>query len=126
MSLMDNVYQRSNRFRLDNYFIQQHGLRFQGKSIQAKVYFNNENSGQSYNLRSMAENMDRAYKSDNAWFADYTSTYNTAALNVPVADAHRQARAAADAGRYMPGAGDFNNVLDRLADINNWDTGAAL
>jgi hypothetical protein len=28
---LDNVYQRSNRFRLDNYRLQQHGLAFQNQ-----------------------------------------------------------------------------------------------
>ena len=65
IALLDNVYQRANRFRLQDYFIQQHGFQFQSRSVSAKLYFNNENTGKSYNLRSMAENIDRNYKPDN-------------------------------------------------------------
>ncbi|MBC7424738.1 MAG: TonB-dependent receptor plug domain-containing protein, partial [Ferruginibacter sp.] len=78
---IDNVYQRANRFRLQDYFIQQHGLQLHSPSIDAKLYLNNENSGKSYNLRSMAENIDRSFKPDNAWYADYAKSFNQATQN---------------------------------------------
>ncbi len=127
MALLDNVYQRANRFRLQDYFLQQHGIQFQSPSIHIKLYLNNENTGKSYNLRSMAENIDRAYKPDNIWYADYTSAFNTAAQSgIPVAQAHQQARTSADAGRYQPGTPAFNAILNNLRNVNNWDYGAAL
>ncbi len=127
MAELDNVYQRANRFRLQDYLVQQHGIQFQSNSIQAKVYLNSENTGNSYNLRSMAENIDRNYKPDNLWYADYTTAFNNAYQSgSSVAQAHHLARASADAGRYQPGTPDFNNVLNRLQQINNWDSGAAL
>lgn len=127
MSLLDNVYQRANRFRLADYLIQQHGLQFQSNSVQLKLYLNRENTGNSYNLRSMAENIDRTYKPDNHWYADYTAAFNTATGGgATVADAHRQGRIAADAGRPLPGTEAFNTSLNKLAQINNWDIGAAL
>lgn len=127
IAVLDNVYQRSNRFRLQDYLVQQHGIQYQSNALQLKLYLNNENSGNSYNLRSMAENIDRNYKPDNAWYADYTSAFNNAYnAGVPVPQAHQQARTAADQGRYLPGTPAFNNVLAKLQQINNWDTGAAL
>jgi len=127
MALLDNVYQRANRFRLQDYFIQQHGIQFQSTSVHAKIYINNENTGKSYNLRSMAENIDRAYKPDNTWYADYTNAFNIATQNgATVADAHRAARTSADAGRYQPGTDAFKNTLNNLKNVNNWDYGAAL
>lgn len=127
MALLDNVYQRANRFRLQDYFVQQHGLSFQSPSVTAKIYFNNENTGKSYNLRSMAENIDRGYKPDNGWYADYTTAFNNAVqAGGSVAAAHAQARTFADAGRYQPGTTAFNNVLNKLQNVNNWDSGAAL
>lgn len=126
-AVLDNVYQRANRFRLQNYFIQQHGFRYQSRSVQVKLYFNAENTGRSYNLRSMAENLDRSYKSDNAWYADFTTGFNQATSSgAIVADALRLARTAADAGRYLPGTDAYNQQLSSLQDINNWDQGAAL
>ena len=127
IAVLDNVYQRSNRFRLQNYLVQQHAIQYQSNALQLKVYLNNENSGNSYNLRSMAENIDRNYKADNAWYTDYTNAFNNAYNGgVAVAQAHQQARVAADQGRYVPGTSAFNNVLAKLQQINNWDTGAAL
>ena len=81
IALLDNVYQRANRFRLQDYLIQQHGLQFQSRSVSAKLYFNNENTGKSYNLRSMAENIDRNFKPDNQWYADYTTAFNSATVS---------------------------------------------
>lgn len=124
---LDNVYQRSNRFSLDNYQLQQHGLAFQSKSIQLRTYLNMENTGDSYNARSMAENMDRTFKSDDQWFADYSQQFQNAVTEgLPVADAHHQARKNADAGRPQPGSEDFQQRMDELSDINDWDYGAAL
>lgn len=127
MALLDNVYQRSNRFRLQDYLIQQHGLQFQSGSVELKLYLNRENTGNSYNLRSMAENIDRYYKPDDKWYADYSAAFNNATgTGRDIADAHRQGRADADAGRYQLGTAAFGNVLNKLAQINNWDIGAAL
>ncbi|WP_221394773.1 TonB-dependent receptor plug domain-containing protein [Dyadobacter sp. NIV53] len=126
-SLLDNVYQRANRFRLQDYLLQQHGLQYQSKSIQAKLYVNTENTGKSYNLRSMAENMDRSYRSDNIWYTDFTNGFNQSVSGgAIVTEALKQARVLADAGRYIPGTSAFNDQLKKLQDINNWDVGAAL
>ena len=93
VAYLNTVYQRANRFRLEDYFLQQHGVQYQSKAVQAKIYFNNENTGNSYNLRSMAENIDRSYKADNKWYSDYTTGFNTATQSgAAIADAHQQAR----------------------------------
>lgn len=126
-SNFDNVYQRSNRFRLKNYFLMQQVLQFKNPAIQVRSYLTSENTGNSYNLRSMAENIDRRYKPDVEWYANYTTAFNDAANNgATVADAHRTARLAADKGRPTPGTDAFNTLLDTLSNINNWDEGAAL
>jgi len=124
---LDNVYQRSNRFRLDNYRLQQHGLAFQTNALQVRAYLNMENTGDSYNARSMAENIDRAYKPDNQWFINYSAAFNSAvAGGAAVADAHHQARNVADTGRPVPGTPEFDALIDELRDINDWNVGAAL
>ncbi len=123
----DNVYQRANRFRLQGYLLQQHAVQLTGPVVQARAYFTQETTGQSYNLRSAAENIDRGYKPDAAWNQDYTAAWNAAtAGGQSVAQAHASARLAADAGRYQPGTPAFDQKLRELANINNWDQGAAL
>ncbi|MBL4674798.1 MAG: TonB-dependent receptor [Mucilaginibacter sp.] len=95
--------------------------------IQVRGYWTHENTGKSYNLRSAAENQDRNYKPDNAWYTDFTSGYNTAvAGGANVQQALLDARNKADAGRYQPGTAAFNDKLRELADVNNWDIGSAL
>ncbi|WP_216726826.1 TonB-dependent receptor [Hymenobacter siberiensis] len=123
----DNVYQRSNRFRLQDYRLQQHALSLTTPVVQARAYFTRENTGRSYNLRSMGENIDRSYKPDNAWYGDFATAWNAAtAGGQPVPQALASARAAADAGRLQPGTTAFNQRLSQLQDVNNWDVGAAL
>jgi iron complex outermembrane receptor protein len=123
----DNVYQRSNRFRLQDYRLQQNALTLTTPVVQARAYLTQENTGQSYNLRSMGENIDRSFKPDAQWNADYTAAWNAAvAAGQPVPTAHTTARTAADAGRFQPGTEAFNQRLGELQGINNWDQGAAL
>lgn len=71
-ALINTIYQRSNRFRLDNYTLNQFAIDYHTPIFQIKTYATTENTGDSYNMRSLAENMDRAFKSDDKWFADYT------------------------------------------------------
>jgi len=125
--LLNTVYQRSNRFYLQDYFIQQHSLQFNSKSIELKAYWNNEHTGKSYNLRSISENIDKDFKKDDQWFNEYATAYNNATTGgQTVSAAHKQARSLADQGRYQPGTTAFNESFNRLKAINNWDIGAAL
>lgn len=123
----DAIYQRGNRIRLDDYRIQQHKVELKSDRLLLRWYMTTENTGKSYNVRPMGENIDRAFKTDNDWFAEYRTAYN-AAFNAgqSAADAHRAARATADQGRYTPGTEAFDAKLTELAGINNWDIGAWL
>ncbi|ULQ54872.1 TonB-dependent receptor [Flavihumibacter rivuli] len=126
-AFLNNIYQRANRFRLEDYALFQHGISYQSPSIQAKLYYNGENTGNSYNLRSMAENLDRVSSQDNAWFASYRQGYTSALQQgQSIEAAHQLARQAADINRLAPGTPGFNENLARLQQINNWDSGAAL
>ncbi|MBU6221086.1 MAG: TonB-dependent receptor, partial [Bacteroidetes bacterium] len=126
-ALINNIYQRSNRFRLEDYTLHQYAFDYHSDIFQVRAYLTQENTGKSYNLRSLAENMDRSFKSDNQWFADYTTAYNNAiAGGASVADAHKIARENSDNGRFEPGTDAYNLKKDELTNINNWDYGAAL
>jgi outer membrane receptor protein involved in Fe transport len=126
-ALINTIYQRSNRFRLDNYTLNQFSIDYHSPIFQVKAYATTENTGDSYNMRSLAENMDRAFKSDDKWFADYTTAYKNAITGgATVADAHRMARTSSDQGRFIPGTEAYENKKNELIDINNWDIGAAL
>ena len=124
---LDNVYQRTNRFRLDNYRLDQHSLTLTSPSVQIRAYRSRENTGDSYNIRSMAENIDKSFKTDNQWFTDFTNQFNAdTKAGTAVTDALQDARVVADKGRPVPGTPVFNDLIAKLRDINNWDIGAAL
>ena len=124
---LDNVYQRTNRFRLENYLLDQHGVTLESPSVHIRAYRTRENTGDSYNIRSMAENIDKSFKSDNQWFTDFSNQFTTSTTTgQSAADALHTARTTADAGRPQPGSAVFNEQVAKLRDINNWDIGAAL
>ena len=115
VSQLDNVYQRANRFRLNDYLLAQHALTFESPNTQIKAYLTTENTGKSYNIRSMAENIDRSFKSDNTWFSDFTAEFNaqTKSEKTPI-DALNLARTQADKGRPQPNTPAIHNVDAQL------------
>ncbi|MFV8324408.1 TonB-dependent receptor [Flavobacterium sp. ZS1P14] len=126
-ALINTVYQRSNRFRLEDYTLHQYSIDYHTNIFQLRTYLTQENTGKSYNMRSLAENMDRAYKSDDQWFTNYTAAYNNAITNrSAIAEAHKIARVTSDQGRFIPGTEAYNQKKEELININNWDFGAAL
>lgn len=126
-AFLNSIYQRSNRFRLENYLLQQHVFQFKKPVLMLRAYVTTENTGDSYNMRSMAENLDLSFKPTAKWYSDYSTAFNAAvAGNTAVAEAHHVARRMADNGRLQPGTNAFDQKLQELQDINNWDIGAAL
>lgn len=124
---INTIYQRSNRFQLKNYNLQQLSVDYHSDKIQFRSYYTKENTGESYNLRSLAENLDKSYKSDQLWFADFTNAFNTAySGGSTIANALQLARINADIGRYEPGSEAYESKKSELITINNWDYGAAL
>lgn len=124
---VNNVYQRSNRFSLRDYGLQQHQVRYRNGQFTTTAYVTLENTGKSYNLRSMGENLDRQVKTDDQWFNAYRTRFTQAiGKDNNVLLAHQLARTYADSSRLSPGTPAFDAKLNQLADINNWDIGAAL
>jgi outer membrane receptor protein involved in Fe transport len=125
---INNIYQRSNRFQLKDYILQQHALELKNPVYQFRAYLTTENTGKSYNLRSAAENEDIAFKSNTNWYNDFTTGFNQAIAKTATTaqQALIAARQFADQGRLQPGTTAFNNTLSQLADVNNWDIGSAL
>ncbi len=125
--ILDNLYQRTNRFRLNNYRIDQHSISLKSPSIQIKAYLTHENTGNSYNIRSMAENIDRSFKSDDKWFSDFSTQFNAnTKAGMSITQALQTARNEADKGRTQPHTVEFDALSKKLEGINNWDIGAAL
>lgn len=126
---MDGVFQRGNKIKLDDVVVQNHQLELKGKHFTVKTYFTSENTGSSYNVKPLADNLD-LYTGGSAsvWRNKYKnalSTYATlqggALTSANLAAANAYARQQADDGRVEPGTGRFNRVRDSIIQINNWD-----
>jgi iron complex outermembrane recepter protein len=131
---MDGVFQRGNKIKLDNVVVQNHQVELKGKNFTFKAYTSVENSGDSYNVKPLADNLDLyTGGSNSAWGTKYknalnafASTHGGALTSDNLAAATQYARQLADAGRAEPGTAYFNRVKDSIIQINNWDIKSAL
>jgi outer membrane cobalamin receptor len=126
---MDGVFQRGNKIKLDNVVVQNHEIELKGSNFTIKAYTSIENSGDSYNVKPLADNLDLyTGGSGTVWGAKYKTALNTYAADhggsltsENLAAANLFARQQADASRVVPGTARFNAVKDSIIRINNWD-----
>ena len=126
---MDGVFQRGNKIQLDNVIIQNHKLELKGSNFLVRAYMSLENSGDSYNVKPLADNLDLASGgSGTAWGAKYKTALNTYATanggtltDANLAAATAYARQQADAGRVEPGTQAFEDLKRTIIGVNNWD-----
>ncbi|GGG41931.1 TonB-dependent receptor [Hymenobacter glacieicola] len=122
--LMDGVFQRGNKIQLDGVTVQNHKLELKGQDFTARAYLLVENTGDSYNLNPLALNLDLQNGSNAAWGAKFrTELQRQLGAGAPLAEAMRQARTAADAGRAVPGTATFDALKNQITSTNNWDSG---
>lgn len=126
---MDGVFQRGNKIRLDNVLVQNHHLEFKGTNFVMRSYVSLENTGNSYNVKPLADNLDLyTGGSNNSWSSKYkaamlayASANGGSLTSANLAAATAYARQQADLGRAEPGTQRFNRVKDSIIKINNWD-----
>ncbi|MBS1656084.1 MAG: TonB-dependent receptor plug domain-containing protein, partial [Bacteroidetes bacterium] len=130
---MDGVFQRGNKIQLDNVIVQNHSLELKGSNFIVRSYISVENTGDSYNVKPLADNMDlytggaTDTKTATSWgtkFKNALNAYGTAngGLNATnLAAATQYARKQADAGRAEPGTALFDSLKNVIRHINNWD-----
>lgn len=122
---MDGIFQRGNKIQLDNLRVQNHKLELKGDNYLVRTYVSIENSGDSYNLKPLADNLDLTHRSNASWRdafkSSLQSTLGADGNNSDLATAMRIARAAADAGRVEPGTPGFDALKRTIIGINNWD-----
>lgn len=126
---MDGVFQRGNKVKLDNVVVQNHHLQLKGINYSINAYVSRERTGNSYNVKPLADNMDLyTGGSGTAWAAKYKAALNAYAsanggelTSANLAAATAYARQQADASRAEPGTARFNRVKDSIIKINNWD-----
>ena len=120
--IMDGVFQRGNKYRLDGMNVQNHRIELKGSDFFIRAYTSIENTGNSYGAKSLADNLDLNNGSNAQWGARFQSSLqNLVNQDVPLADAFAQSRIAADKGRVEPGTAAFDALKKTIIGINNWD-----
>lgn len=119
---MDGVFQRGNKIQLDDVVVQNHKFELKGSHYTVRTYISLENTGNSYNLKPLADNLQLTHLSNSAWAAKFkTSLQNDLNAGIDLATAMRNARTVADNGRVEPGTTAFSRLKDSIIGINNWD-----
>ncbi len=119
---MDGVFQRGNKIQLDNVVVQNHKVELKGHNYFVRAYMSVENTGDSYNLKPLSDNLQLTQLSNSAWGARFkTALQSQLNTGVDLATAMKYARGVADQGRVEPGTEAFDRLKDTITRINNWD-----
>lgn len=119
---MDGIFQRGNKIQLDDVIVENHKLELRGDRFFVRAYTSIENTGNSYNLKPLSDNLQLTHLSNSAWGSRFKSSLQQN-LNqgIDLATAMRNARTIADAGRVEPGTAAFDELKKTIIGINNWD-----
>ncbi|MGB5646339.1 MAG: TonB-dependent receptor, partial [Muriicola sp.] len=126
----NTIYQGASRYAIKNFILQQHKLEFRNKNFFLRGYITSENSGDSYDTRFTALNINRRWKGDQQWFQEYAQTYIGARLGIGSgvladdATAHAVARQVADTGRFLPGTPQYQSAFNQVTADGDLLTGS--
>jgi len=130
---MDGVFQRGNKIKLGGVLVQNHSLQLKGNNYTILTYVSIENTGNSYNVKPLADNMDlytggaSDTKTATSWGTKFKNALSAYAASVGgltsanLAAATQFARQQADASRAIPGTARFDSLKNIIRHINNWD-----
>ena len=130
---MDGVFQRGNKIELNGAIVQNHKVELKGKNFLVRGYLSLENTGNSFNVKPLADNLDLNHASNSAWgtlyknaLVAYGNANGGSLTSANFAAANDYARQQADAGRVLPGTDAFNQLRKTIIGINNWDIKSSL
>lgn len=114
------IYTGDNRTALSNFKIYQAKTEINGEHFMLRGYSSIQNSGNSYDAKFLAVNLNNLATSDEKWFFDYYNAYRGGfrRFGIPSGD-HLQARKFADRKRLIPGTPEFDEAKQNI--INNPD-----
>ncbi|MEM8928849.1 MAG: TonB-dependent receptor [Bacteroidota bacterium] len=119
------IYQGINRYYVDGFKMQQHKLELKNDNFFIRGYIVAENSGNAYDSRFTGININNRWKSNEDWFGEYIGTFLVSRNNgLTEQQAHDQARAVADTGRFMPGTPEFENAFNAVTSDGDLTTGS--
>lgn len=121
------VYQGAQRYRIDNFFLQQHKIEIRNDNFFVRGYITSDKAGDTYIMDVAGPNLLQKWKSHEDWFGDYISTFAGATLGgATEAEAHATARQVAETGRYEPGTPEFQQAFDEVTNDTSFFTGSAI
>ena len=116
----NTIYQGANRYNIKNFFLSQHKLEIKSDNFFVRGYVTEDKAGKSYDMVFTGININRSWKPDDVWFGEYVGAYLQSTLGGSLpAEAHNDARAAADNNRILPGSEAFQNAFNKIT--NNPD-----
>ena len=119
------IYQGINRYAINNFFQEQHKLEVKNDNFYVRGYVVSDDAGDSYDMVFTGININRAWKDDKTWFGEYAGTYVQSTLGGATdAQAHANARAVADTGRFLPGSAGFQSAYNTSINDPDLTTGS--
>ena len=103
----------------------QHKIEVTNDNWFARAYVVEDDAGDSYDMTFAAINVNRRWKPDLNWFAEYVGGIVNGQLGgMTIDQAHVLARQTADTGRWLPGSPEFESNLAEVIQDPNLTTGA--
>ena len=119
------LYQGINRYAIKNFLMTQHKLEVTNDNWFARAYVVEDDAGDSYDMTFAAINVNRRWKPDLNWFAEYVGgIVNGQLAGMTIDQAHVLGRQLADTGRWLPGSPEFNANLAEVIQDPDLTTGA--
>lgn len=124
----NTIYQGANRYRLENFVMQQSKFEIKNRNFFVRAYMTTEDAGDSYDMRFAAWNVNGLAKDNKSWFTDYATAFlqSQIFLGVNGTTAASLARNFADnnvsptglppitpsgLAQFQPGTPEFKNAL---------------
>ncbi len=121
------IYQGAQRYRIENFSLQQHKLEIKNDDFFVRGYVNSDKTGDTYVLDVAGPNLLQAWKEHDVWFGEYVAEFIGQTLGGATnTQAHAAARIAAEQGRPELGSDEFNRLYEQVTSDSDFLTGSAL
>ncbi len=121
------VFQGAQRYRIDNFSLQQHKLEVRNDDFFVRGYVTSDKAGDTYIMDVLGPNLLQTWKSHADWFGDYITAFSGATLGgATEAEAHVAARQVAETGRFEPGTPEFQQAFDKVTNTTGFLEGSAI
>jgi len=102
-------------WKFDDFRVTNHKLEIKNKNYFVRLYSIHDHDGHSFDGQSAAQYVNANWKSDSAWFSDYSNAYNGLVPGISQ-DNHSAARNYADIGMPAHGSEVYNQLFSESAD----------